>query len=111
MKPSVAQAPHATTHNGSPLLPVALAALGIVFGYIGTSPLYALRKSFRAAHGLAPTPANVLGVLSLIFWLLIIVISLKYRAFILRADNQGLPQRDTERRTTEQQLPALHSLQ
>jgi len=89
MKTSAAQAPHSTSHHGRSLLPVALAALGIVFGDIGTSPLYALRESFHAAHGLAPTSANVLGILSLIFWSLILVISLKYLAFILRADNEG----------------------
>jgi KUP system potassium uptake protein len=68
---------------------LALGALGIVFGDIGTSPLYALRESFHASHGLAPTPENVLGILSLIFWALVVVISVKYLAFILRADNQG----------------------
>lgn len=63
-----------------------LAALGVVFGDIGTSPLYALREGFL--H-LAVTRVNVLGVLSLIFWSLIIVISLKYMAFVMRADNRG----------------------
>jgi len=66
-----------------------LAALGIVYGDIGTSPLYALRECFREDHGLAVTDANVLGVLSLIFWALIIVITLKYLAYVSRADNNG----------------------
>jgi KUP system potassium uptake protein len=68
---------------------LALTALGVVFGDIGTSPLYALKECFHANHGLAPTPENVLGILSLIFWALILVISVKYLSFILRADNQG----------------------
>ena len=68
------------------LLPLSLAALGIVYGDIGTSPLYAIRESLK---GLPVTPENVLGVLSLIFWSLILVISIKYLCFILRADNDG----------------------
>jgi KUP system potassium uptake protein len=66
-----------------------LAALGVVFGDIGTSPLYALRECFYGPHAVAVTPDNVLGVLSLIFWALVIVISIKYVTFIMRADNQG----------------------
>jgi len=61
----------------------------VVFGDIGTSPLYAFRESFHQNYGLTPTPANVLGVLSLICWSLVLVISVKYLAFVLRADNQG----------------------
>ncbi len=71
------------------LLIFSLAALGVVFGDIGTSPLYALRECFHGPHGIAPAPANVLGVLSLIIWALILVISVKYLIFILRADNRG----------------------
>jgi KUP system potassium uptake protein len=66
-----------------------LTALGVVFGDIGTSPLYAFRECFHGEHGLAVSPLNVLGVLSLIFWSLIIVVSVKYLVFILRADNRG----------------------
>ncbi len=66
-----------------------LGALGIVFGDIGTSPLYALKECFHASHGIPITHANVLGILSLIFWSLTIVVSLKYIAFIMRADNNG----------------------
>ncbi|WP_163997420.1 potassium transporter Kup [Pyxidicoccus caerfyrddinensis] len=71
------------------LAPLALGALGIVYGDIGTSPLYALRDCFSGEHGITPTPANVLGVLSLVFWSLIIVISVKYLGFVMRADNRG----------------------
>jgi KUP system potassium uptake protein len=66
-----------------------LAALGVVFGDIGTSPLYALKEVFHATHGLALTEANMLGILSLIFWSLTIVVSYKYVAFIMKADNNG----------------------
>lgn len=76
-----------TQRSSLPLL--TLGALGVVFGDIGTSPLYALKESFHAAHGLAITHATVLGILSLIFWALMIVVSLKYVAFIMRADNNG----------------------
>lgn len=68
---------------------LSLTALGVVYGDIGTSPLYALRECFHPGHGVAPTHANVLGVLSLIVWSLIIVISIKYIAFVMRADNHG----------------------
>ncbi len=76
------------THR-SPLAALSLAALGVVYGDIGTSPIYALRESLHGTHGVAPTSANVLGLLSLIFWALIIVISIKYLAFVMRADNCG----------------------
>ena len=75
--------------QGRYLFYLGLGALGIVFGDIGTSPLYAFRESFHSGYGLAPTPANVQGILSLIFWALILVISVKYLVFVLRADNQG----------------------
>jgi KUP system potassium uptake protein len=66
-----------------------IAALGVVYGDIGTSPLYALRECFHEHHGLAVTPTNVLGVLSLIVWSLVLVITVKYIAFVMRADNRG----------------------
>jgi KUP system potassium uptake protein len=66
-----------------------LAALGVVFGDIGTSPLYALRECFNPEHGIAVTEANVLGLLSLILWSLVLIISVKYVTFVLRADNRG----------------------
>jgi KUP system potassium uptake protein len=75
--------------ENSSLSTLALAALGVVFGDIGTSPLYALKECFHISHDLSPTPDNILGILSLIFWALILVISIKYLNFILRADNQG----------------------
>jgi KUP system potassium uptake protein len=65
-----------------------LGALGVVYGDIGTSPLYALKEVFHGGH-VAVTPDNVLGVLSLIFWTLTVVVSLKYVLLILRADNNG----------------------
>lgn len=76
-------------HPPRSLLYLALGALGVVYGDIGTSPLYALRESFHHTYGIEPSSENVLGILSLIFWSLIIVISLKYLVFVLRADNQG----------------------
>jgi KUP system potassium uptake protein len=66
-----------------------VAALGVVYGDIGTSPLYALRECFSGPHGVAPSAPNVLGVLSLITWALILVVSIKYLLLIVRADNQG----------------------
>jgi KUP system potassium uptake protein len=66
-----------------------VAALGVVFGDIGTSPLYTLKECFGGAHALTATPANILGILSLVFWAILIVISLKYVVFIMRADNKG----------------------
>ncbi|MBK7963412.1 MAG: potassium transporter Kup [Bdellovibrionales bacterium] len=68
---------------------LSLGALGVVFGDIGTSPLYALRECFSPEHGLILSPENILGTLSLIFWTLIIVICIKYLFFVLRADNRG----------------------
>ena len=66
-----------------------LASLGIVYGDIGTSPLYAMRECFYGQHSVPPTHANVLGVLSLILWSLVLIISVKYLTLILRADNRG----------------------
>ncbi|MGD8662648.1 MAG: potassium transporter Kup [Desulfobacterales bacterium] len=71
------------------LAKLSLAALGIVFGDIGTSPLYAIRECFHGEYGIAVSPANVLGVLSLMFWSLVMIVSFKYLIFVLRADNQG----------------------
>jgi len=75
--------------QGRRLVVLSFAALGIVYGDIGTSPLYAIRECFQGAHAIAPTHDNVLGVLSLIFWALVIIISVKYLVFVLRADNHG----------------------
>jgi KUP system potassium uptake protein len=68
---------------------LSLVALGVVYGDIGTSPLYAIRECFHGPHAITPTHDHVLGVLSLIFWALIIVISIKYLVLVLRADNNG----------------------
>lgn len=68
---------------------LALSALGVVYGDIGTSPLYALKESFHHTHGIIVNTANVYGILSLIFWSLILVVTIKYLLFIVRADNQG----------------------
>jgi len=66
-----------------------LAALGVVYGDIGTSPLYALRECFSGTHAIPVTSENVLGVLSLVCWSLIVTVSIKYLLFVMRADNQG----------------------
>src|SRR4051812_8878213 len=91
MSSAAAAAGTTTTHTPGHgrLLTVSLAALGVVYGDIGTSPLYAMRESLDGAHGVAPTAANVLGLLSLIVWALIIVVSIKYLVFVMRADNCG----------------------
>lgn len=68
---------------------LSVAALGVVYGDIGTSPLYALHESFYGPLGIPPTPENVLGVLSLVFWSLILVVTIKYHIVIIRADNKG----------------------
>jgi KUP system potassium uptake protein len=90
---SVASAPgshHAPrAPRGKYLATLTIGALGIVYGDIGTSPLYALRECFHGAHGIAPTRENILGVLSLIFWALTLIISIKYLVFVMRADNKG----------------------
>lgn len=72
-----------------PLAVLSLAVLGVVYGDIGTSPIYALRETFAGKHPIPVTADNVLGVLSLIFWTLILVVSVKYMIFVLRADNRG----------------------
>ncbi|CAO3431089.1 potassium transporter Kup [Azospirillum doebereinerae] len=66
-----------------------LGAIGVVFGDIGTSPLYTLRECFGGEHALPLTPANVMGVMSLVFWALVIVVTVKYVIFVMRADNKG----------------------
>jgi len=68
---------------------LALAALGIIYGDIGTSPLYTIKECFSGKHGMEVTPANVIGIMSMIFWSLIFVVSIKYVVFVLRADNRG----------------------
>ena len=70
-------------------LPLALGALGVVYGDIGTSPLYAIRECFSGPHGIEVNSRNVHGVLSLVFWSLVIIISIKYLTYVMRADNRG----------------------
>jgi len=80
--------PSSASH-GSQLATITIAAIGVVYGDIGTSPLYAMRECFSGSYAVLPTRDNVLGILSLIFWSLIIVISIKYIIFVMRADNRG----------------------
>ena len=68
---------------------LALAALGVVFGDIGTSPLYTVKECFSDFTGLKPVPQDVLGILSLITWVLIVIVALKYVSVVMRADNRG----------------------
>lgn len=75
--------------KGTGLNSLTIAALGVVFGDIGTSPLYAVREAFHGPHSIAATPDNILGVLSLILWSMIIVVSIKYLGFVMKADNHG----------------------
>jgi KUP system potassium uptake protein len=77
------------TRTGGYLATLALAALGVVYGDIGTSPLYAIQIAFHGVHGIPVTSGNVLGVLSLMFWSLILVVTIKYHIVIIRADNKG----------------------
>jgi len=79
----------ARTHENSGLAALTIAAIGIVYGDIGTSPLYTMKAVFSPEHGLALTPANLLGAVSLIVWGLFVVVFLKYVILILRADNRG----------------------
>lgn len=79
----------ASTEAKKSLPALTLAALGVVYGDIGTSPLYAIRECFHGPHGIAATQANILGILSLIFWSLVLVVSVKYHLVVLRADHNG----------------------
>jgi KUP system potassium uptake protein len=81
--------PHATPPRGKYLALMSLGALGIVYGDIGTSPLYAVRECLNPPHGVPALRENVFGVLSLIFWSLIVVVTLKYHVYVLRLDNRG----------------------
>src|SRR5215210_6214621 len=76
-------------HGHGSLAKMAVAAVGIVFGDIGTSPIYAFRETFAGHHTLAPDALHIYGVLSLIFWSMMIIVSLKYVSIIMRADNKG----------------------
>src|SRR3989449_7032948 len=94
--PVAPQSPTPTPSTGSHPNPrgrylarLSLLALGVVYGDIGTSPLYALREAFHGQHGIPVTQGNVLGVLSLIFWSLLLIVTVKYHVVIIRADNKG----------------------
>ena len=78
---------HQGTHHG--LAALTLGAIGVVYGDIGTSPLYTVKEIFLPATGVALTPANLIGAVSAIFWALMLVVTLKYVLLILRADNRG----------------------
>jgi KUP system potassium uptake protein len=86
---AAAAIPHDRQPRGRYLAGLALGALGVVYGDIGTSPLYALRECFHGSHGVAVTPDNVYGVLSLVVWSLTLIVSIKYLSYVLRADNKG----------------------
>ena len=95
--PAVGEGPHLETYGagrsqpprGAALAGLTLGALGVVYGDIGTSPLYALKECFNGPHGLEPTAPNVLGILSLVFWAMTFVVTFKYLSFVMRADNRG----------------------
>ena len=76
-------------HRGTHVAKLALGALGVVYGDVGTSPLYALKECVTLPHGVAPSVENIFGILSLIFWAITLVVSFKYIVYIMRADNNG----------------------
>ena len=77
------------THKRESLLKLSAGAIGVVFGDIGTSPIYAFRETFAGHHPLRPDNLHVMGVLSLIFWSMMVVVTVKYVTIIMRADNKG----------------------
>jgi len=85
----VAPAGHAHGHGNDGIVKLAIGAIGIVFGDIGTSPLYAFRETFAGHHKLSLDQAHIMGVTSLMFWSMMIVVTIKYVAIIMRADNKG----------------------
>jgi KUP system potassium uptake protein len=82
------QALHSPAQQHS-LQALAIAAIGVVFGDIGTSPLYSLKEAFSPAHGIPLTQGSILGVISLLFWAIVMVVGIKYLLFVMRADNNG----------------------
>jgi KUP system potassium uptake protein len=82
---------NASAHSSAQqsLASLTLGAIGVVYGDIGTSPLYTMREAFNGVHGVTPSPDNVLGVLSLVFWALLVIVSIKYVIFMMRVDNRG----------------------
>jgi KUP system potassium uptake protein len=88
-QPAQPASAQAESKDNKPFAVLAVAVLGVVYGDIGTSPIYAIRETFGGKHPVPVTPDNVLGILSLIFWSLVLIISLKYMMFVLRSDNHG----------------------
>ena len=86
---TLAEAHSAHGHGRVSAWKLALPALGVVYGDIGTSPLYTLTECFHGDHAVTPSPSNILGVISLVFWALTFTVTIKYLIFILRADNEG----------------------
>ncbi len=80
---------HGHGHAQGPVYKLAIGAIGIVFGDIGTSPIYAFRETFAGHHTLSPDQLHIYGVLSLIFWSMMIIVTIKYVMLIMRADNKG----------------------
>jgi KUP system potassium uptake protein len=76
-------------HSKKPLAPVVIGAIGVVFGDIGTSPLYALKEIFNGHHPIPITPDNIFGILSMVFWSIVALVAVKYVSVIMRADNRG----------------------
>ncbi len=87
--PTPLQAGPRLAPRGATLAKLALGALGVVYGDIGTSPLYALKECFAGTHSVTPEPQNVIGVVSLVFWAITFVVTFKYLSFVMRADNRG----------------------
>ncbi|MFI5288964.1 MAG: potassium transporter Kup [Polyangia bacterium] len=87
-KPSSDEAPPQREARGLSLLPLALGAVGVVYGDIGTSPLYSVRECF-GEHGVTADPASIYGIMSLVFWSLLVVVVIKYLVYMMRADNNG----------------------
>src|SRR3954449_2019875 len=88
---AVTEAPQDTAHGHAhgPLYKLAIGAVGVVFGDIGTSPIYSFRETFAGHHPLTPDQFHIDAVLSMIFWSMMIVVTLKYVTIIMRADNKG----------------------
>ncbi|MGH8337362.1 MAG: KUP/HAK/KT family potassium transporter, partial [Gammaproteobacteria bacterium] len=80
---------HGAGHAQGSLAKLAVGAVGVVFGDIGTSPIYAFRETFAGHHPIEPDPTHITGVLSLVFWSMMIVVTFKYAMIIMRADNKG----------------------
>jgi KUP system potassium uptake protein len=87
VEPNTPADPHGHANDG--LLKLAIGAIGIVFGDIGTSPIYAFRETFAGHHPLKPDQLHIFGVLSLVFWSMMLVVTIKYVSIIMRADNKG----------------------